>query len=207
MSPDKTQLSSVEFQVVALYPGKTLASGDVMTKVMVDTPQGQPNVYVTFFTPVAPTFQKGDNVLVSAQITGQGAKGISVSEFPLGSGKKSINVNKEATWGPVGAAAVAQPAQPVAQPVAAQPAYEAPAQAVAVATEVVENGGGMQATNFNRDELIREFAKIYSQARTFIAPVMTQLASQDVEAQSHQFGLMAVQAVPTYWFGAKTVSS
>jgi len=203
MNPDKTPLSSVEFKVVALYPGKTTAKGDIMTKVMVDTPQGADNCYVTFFTPVAPNFVKGDEVLVSAQITGQGAKGISVSDF---NGKKGINVNKEATWGPVGGAAVAQPAQPVAQPVAAQPTHEAPTQAVATAKEVVTKTGGVNECSMNRSELIKEFAKIYSESRTFIDPVMNQLGSTNKETQAHEFALMTVKATPLFWFGNKTIN-
>ena len=159
VNPDKTPLTELEFTVVALYPGKTIASGDVMTKVMVDTPQGTPNCYVTFFTPQAPAFVKGDVGAIKADITPQGAKGVTVSEFPVGSGKKGINVNKEATWTVGGVAAVAEtPQQPAAQQVATTPVVAQPV--VAQPLAVVGGSGGSIPTKLTREELLRELSKL-----------------------------------------------
>lgn len=187
---DKTPLTALSFQAVAVYPGKSTAKGDVMTKVMVDTPQGTPNCYVTFFTPIAPAFTKGDEVVVTAQITGQGAKGITVSEF---NGNKGINVNKEASWTVGG---VAAPATPEAQPQAAAPVVVQQAVAATPAAGTVK---------LTRDELLRELCKMYTEARAIAEPTLTFMDEAKGPEYAHQFALQAMSAVPQHWFGEKVL--
>ena len=191
---DKTPLTALNFQVVAVYPGKSTAKGDVMTKVMVDTPQGSPNCYVTFFTPTAPAFNKGDEVAVAAQITGQGAKGITVSEF---NGNKGVNVNKEASWTVGG---VAAPAAQEAQPQAVAPVVVQQAAAAVVATPAA--AGTVKLT---RDELLRELCKMYTEARAIAEPTLTFMDEVKGPEYAHQFALQAMSAVPQHWFGEKVL--
>tara|TARA_R110002153_G_scaffold7380_8_gene33162 strand:- start:7468 stop:7986 length:519 start_codon:yes stop_codon:yes gene_type:complete len=171
-----------------------------MTKVMVDTPQGTPNCYVTFFTPTAPAFNKGDEVAVAAQITGQGAKGITVSEF---NGNKGVNVNKEASWTVGG---VAAPATPEAQPQAAAPAVVQQAATTpnyAAAAVVATPAAG--TVKLTRDELLRELCKMYTEARAIAEPTLTFMDEAKGPEYAHQFALQAMSAVPQHWFGEKVL--
>jgi len=196
INPDKTPLSALSFTAVAVYPGKTTAKGDVITKVMVDTPQGTPNCYVTFFTPSAPAFNKGDEVNVTAQITGQGAKGITVSEF---NGNKGVNINKEASWtvGGVAAPAQAAPVQQAVVPVTVETA-------ATVFTPAAQTAG-TTVTKLTRDELLRELCKMYTEARAIAEPTLTFMDEEKGKEYAHQFALQAMSAVPQHWFGEKVL--
>lgn len=206
--PDKTKLPSITLKTFKNYGAKQVGSnGSYLSSVMLDTPQGSPKTYLKVWSKTAQIpVQDSTEYTIQAKITPQGAQGITINEY---NGKKSIDIDIDTVnLLPAGASPAAEVMAHAQEPVKdAEQVGEMMRLTSAVTT--LKNTEHMTKesveVNLSRDELITEFAKIYSESMQKIHPAMSALPLSDEEAskRTHEFAMESIKNVALFWFGKK----